>query len=245
MSGQIIPYPSEQVTCKGYLALPKGSTGKKYPGIVIAHAWRGQDNFARKKADELAELGYVGFAADLYGDGKTVVTDEEALALMLPLFLDRNLLRKRINAALDTLKNIPSVDASRLGAIGFCFGGLTVIELLRSGADLRGVVSFHGLLGYTLFSHKATPVASAQEIKGALLILHGASDPSVSQEDIVSIQQEFTKAKVDWQMHSYGNVVHAFTNPEAHDEKKGLLYNQQASERAHISMRQFFKEIFK
>lgn len=243
MLTEIIEYQCGQQTCRGYLAKPADAQAAT-PAIVVAHAWRGQDDFSRQKAEALAGLGYIGFAADLYGNGKTATTDEEAFQLMLPLFLDRQLLRARIISAVDTVKSNPLVDAAAVGAIGFCFGGLTVIELLRSGTDIAGAVSFHGLLGTELGEYKAKPLPIAKGIKGSLLILHGHDDPLVSKADIDTAQQELTQAKVDWQMNIYGHAAHAFTNPQAKDVASGLVFNARADRRSWEAMRAFFNDVF-
>ncbi|HEV8050917.1 MAG TPA: dienelactone hydrolase family protein [Parachlamydiaceae bacterium] len=238
-----IHYTYEGVNFKGYLARPD-TIQERLPAVIVAHAWRGQDDFARKKAEELAGLGYVGFAVDMYGNAAEVNNNEDALQLMLPLFLDRKLLRERIKAGMDALLSQPNVDPLAIGAIGFCFGGFTVIELLRSGANIQGAVSFHGLLGNTLDKYKSQPIPNSDEIKGSLLILHGFNDPYVTQQDIQNIQIEMTKANVDWQMNVYGQAFHAFTNPQADDAKGGLVYNRRAAERAWLAMTNFFNEIF-
>lgn len=243
MITEVIHYQHNGVDFKGYLAKPDHITGK-LPAVLVAHAWRGQEDFARKKAEELAKLGYVGFALDLYGNGTTANDNEEALQLMLPLFLNRKLLRERINAGLDALKKQENVDHAFIGAIGFCFGGLSVIELLRSGADIKGAVSFHGVLGSTIDKYKAT-LGPSEKIKGSLLILHGYKDPLVSSSDIQNIQDEMTKANVDWQMYTYGQAYHAFTNPQADDQAIGLIYNRCAADRAWLAMTNFFNEIFR
>lgn len=229
-------------TGHGFLAV--GDNAHKRPGIIIAHAWRGQDAFAREKAKELANLGYVGFAADLYGNGRTAENDEQAAAMMKPLFIERRELRRRIIAAYTELQKHPAVDPHNIAAIGFCFGGLTVIELLRSGTDVRCVVSFHGVLGNTLDGIKAKTEPLQHPIKGALLLLHGYRDPLVSAEDLAAIQKEFSGAEVDWQLHTYGNAAHAFTNPNATDEKNGLIYNAIANRRSWLAMKNFLKEQF-
>lgn len=245
MHEETVLYRSGDKEFKGYLAYDQAVKAKKRPAVIVAHAWRGQDDFAREKARELAKLGYVGFAADVFGNGLSVDNNEEASALITPLFLDRQLLRDRIRAAYDTVYDQKMVDKDRIGAIGFCFGGLTVIELLRSGADLRGVVSFHGILGDTFGKNKAKLAPNAKQIKGALLMLHGHDDPLVSREDIYAIETEFTKAGVDWQIHIYGHAVHAFTNPVVHDVKSGMAFNEKANHRSWQSMRNFFDEVFK
>jgi dienelactone hydrolase len=243
MKTEVIHYQSDDISFKGYLATPDNIQGT-LPAILVAHAWRGQDDFARQKAEELAALGYIGFAVDMYGNGTVAKDNEEALQLMLPLFLDREFLRQRIHIGLDALKQQAHVNQEAIGAIGFCFGGLTIIELLRSGANIRGAVSFHGVLGSTIDKYKAKIAPNSDKIKGSLLILHGFLDPLVSHADIVDIQNEMAKAGVDWQMNIYGKALHAFTNPQANESNIGLVYNQQAAKRAWLDMTNFFNEIF-
>jgi dienelactone hydrolase len=237
MNHKFIDYQCNGKNFKGYVSYPD-TKQERSPAVLVAHAWRGQDDFARNKADELAKMGYIGFAADVYGDGISVNTDEEATALMKPLLKDRSELRQRIVVAYETLSKLPHVNSSKIGVIGFCFGGLTAIELLRSGVDLRGVVSFHGLF------NKDANLPNAAKLKGSLLMLHGHDDPLVSAEDIAAIQKEMTEAAVDWQLHIYGHTSHAFTNPEVNDPVKGLLYNAKADRRSWQSMTNFFQEAF-
>lgn len=243
MERHTIDYQSNGTTCKGFL-VHNEIAREPGPGIIVAHAWRGQDEFARNKAEELARLGFVAFAADIYGEGQTATTDEQARELMMPFFKDRQLLRDRSNAAYEALKKHELVDKKNIGAIGFCFGGLTVIELLRSGANVKGVVSFHGVLGSKLGDVIGSTVPNADKIKGSLLILHGHNDPLVPNEDIKNIQQEFTDAKVDWEMDIYGHTAHAFTNPEATDTSSGLVFNEAASNRSWAKMKNYFNELF-
>lgn len=213
------------------------------PCVLVAHAWRGQDDFARDKAAKLAELGYVGVALDIYGGACTAQTNEEAAELMMPLFFDRYELQKRMKAAFTTAKSLPLVESKAIGGIGFCFGGLAIIELLRSGADVRGVVSFHAVLGNEKEGKKAKTVPIAKGIQGSLLMLHGADDPLVTSEDIEHTQHEFEEAGVDWQMHIYGHTLHAFSVPQANDYPLGLVYNPRAEKRSWQSMKNFFSEI--
>jgi len=243
MLTKTVTYESDGVTLKGFLAYTTDARAKR-PAVIIAHTWRGLDDFVRQKAQDLASLGYIAFAADLFGDGVTAKNDEQAGKLIMPLFTNREKLRERIVAAYDVVRNHSLVDQDSIGAIGFCFGGMTVIELLRSGVDLAGVVSFHGILGDTLGGQKANLAPNADKINGSLLILHGYKDPFVKPEDIARIQQEFSKAKVDWQMYIYGDAVHAFTNPLAKDEAGGMLYEPTAAMRSWQAMTNFFEEIF-
>lgn len=240
---EIIPYSLKEVQMKGYAAFD-AKEQKKRPAVLVVHALRGQDDFARKKAEELAQLGYVGFAVDLYGEGRETQDNALAAEWMAPLFKDRAQLQERIKAAYDCVRIQPQVDPGKIGAIGFCFGGLTAIELFRSGVNLRGAVTFHALLGNQLRDMKAKTVPIAKNIKGSLLVLHGHEDPLTSQEDITHFQNELTEAKVDWQMHIYGQALHAFTNPMAHDTKHGMVYNARAAARSWKSMVQFFNEVF-
>lgn len=242
MFQETLYYQADGVSSKGYIAYQEKT---KKPAIIVIHAWMGQDEFARQKADALAHLGYVGFAADIYGEGKVVNTPEKALELMTPLFLDRKLLQTRIQAAFNAVASHPAVEASKIGAIGFCFGGLTAIELLRSGSPVKGVVSFHATLANQLGNKEAKTVPIASKIEGSLLILHGYNDPMVSQNDLTRVQKELDDANVDWELDIYGHTVHAFTNPEVHDFKAGLAFNPLSSARAWLAMKNFFEEVFK
>lgn len=243
MQQKKVSYKVGQTECVGHLVYDP-TVASKRPAVLVAHAWMGQDEFARQKARDLCELGYVGFAADIYGNGVCVDTTEKAESLMQPLFLERSVLRNRVVAAYEALVKCEQVDSERIGAIGFCFGGLTAIELLRSGVKLRGVVSFHGVLGNRRGELKANVLPIAKDVSGALLLLHGYEDPLVSQEDIDDMAREMTEAQVDWQMHMYGHAVHAFTNPAVHDFKGGLAFNEKASRRSWQSMKNFFEEKF-
>jgi len=243
MENEWINYQVGTQNFKGILVYDKNRP-LPLPTVIVAHAWKGQDDFARKKAQFLAELGYAAFAVDLYGDGKTVETNEDAAAMMMPLFIERKNLRERIGAAYETITRHEIVLKEKVGAIGFCFGGLAVLELLRSGAKLKGVVSFHGLLGNRLGENKAKIAPAASRLHGSLLILHGYQDPLVNQEDIIAVQKEFSDANVDWQMHIYGSAAHAFTNPLANDRKNGMVYDSTSERRSLQAMNNFFSEVF-
>lgn len=206
------------------------------PLVLVAPDFSGCNEFAIKKATRLAELGYVGFAMDLYGDGKVGKTKEEKMALMSPLINDRKLLLQRILQALETAKSLKEVDKNRIGAIGFCFGGLCVLDLARSGENIQGVVSFHGL-----FTPPKNPV---KNIHAKVLALHGFIDPMVPPEEIIAFGKEMTEAKCDWQLHVYGNVMHGFTNPEANDPGFGTVYSKTADQRSWLTMKNFLAEIF-
>ncbi len=242
MHTEQIVYHHERKKCLGFIAYE--NTNKK-PAVLIAHAYRGQDDFVREKAMALATMGYVGFAIDLYGDGKSTQNNETAAEWMAPFFFDRKLLREHMQAAYACVCQLPYVNAEQIGAMGFCFGGLATIELFKSGVPLSGAVSFHGMLGTALQGKKAKTLPMAKNIKGSLLILHGHDDPLASQEDIQLMQHELTEAHVDWQMHIYGGVMHAFTNPMAHDPKMGNVFNAKANYRSWQTMQDFFNEMFR
>lgn len=207
------------------------------PGVLVAHAWGGRKEFEDRKAERLAELGYVGFALDLYGKGITGDSPEENRKLMTPLLEDRQLLERRIKLALEEMRGLAQVDAHKVAAIGFCFGGLCVLDLARSGADVRGVVSFHGLLG-------APDNVSARPIKAKALVLHGWKDPLAPPEDVLAFAEEMNSRGADWQLHAYGNALHAFTNPGANDADHGLVYDAVAERRSWDSMWLFLNEVF-
>ncbi len=231
-------YFHDETPCIGFIAYDNQIQTKR-PVVLVVHAWRGQDDFAREKAVEIAELGYIGFAVDIYGDGKCG-TNEEAPQLMAPFFADRTLLQERIGAALTFVKKHPQVDSNRIGAIGFCFGGLTVYELLRSGASVQAVVCFHGVFAIEREGQKAKMAPLSPDASGKLLILHGHEDPMVSDDDLKRVQNEMTDAGIDWQIHIYGNTMHAFTNPAANNPEMGTVYNAISAKRAWHSMQDLF-----
>jgi len=244
MKEEVIEYYAHGIKFLGRLYLPPDSHRQfPLPAVLVAHAWRGQDTFAQNKAKAMTELGYIGFAVDLYGNGISVSTDSEAGALMSPLASDRKILQERITAAYQALCQHSQVDKNKIGGIGFCFGGVAAIELLRSGQPVKGVVSFHaGLNAIPLEKVKKVPIAKG--IKGSLLVLTGYEDPIATPEVLLDFQKELNEAGVDWQVHVYGHTTHAFTNPEANSPDKGLIYNSLADRRSWLEMKNFFTEIF-
>jgi dienelactone hydrolase len=231
-----IEYVDGNVLLEGYCALDDSKPGKK-PAVIVMHDWSGRNDFACQKAEQLAELGYVGFALDMYGMGRVGKTTEEKQALMKPLAADRALLRQRVLAAYEAVIKLDIVNTARIGAMGFCFGGLCALDLARSGAEVKGVVSLHGLLS-------APQELPHKKIRSKVLVLHGHDDPMVPPEQVAAFEKEMTEAGVDWQVHVYGNTQHGFTNPVAHDPNMGLAYNNLADKRSWISTREFFAEIF-
>jgi len=234
---QLVEYKDGTTVLEGYLAYDDAVKGKR-PGVLVVHAWMGLDANAKKRADMLAELGYVAFAADIYGKGVRPKTPDEAGKLAGTYKGNRKLLRERVQAGFDTLLKQANVDAMKTAAIGFCFGGTTAIELARNGAKVAGVVTFHGGLD------SPTP-ADGKNIKAKVLVLHGASDPHESASDLAAFQKELTDAKVDWQLIEYGGAVHCFTDQSAGtDPSKGCAYDPAADARSWAAMRTFFTEIF-
>lgn len=234
---QEVEYLHEEALLEGYLAYDDTSESQR-PGILVVHDWTGIGSFVRDRVDKLAQMGYIVFAVDIYGKGVRPQSSQEAGAEAGKYKADRELLRGRVLAGLGVLQKHPLTDPRRIAAIGYCFGGTTVLELARSGADIAGVVSFHGNLD--------TPnPEDARNIKAKVLVLHGADDPLVSSEEIAVFQEEMRSAGVDWQMVFYGDAVHSFTKPAAGDNKaSGSAYHEKADRRSWEAMKQFFAEIF-
>jgi dienelactone hydrolase len=233
-----IEYKEGKTVLEGYLAYDDSVKGLR-PGIVVVHDWMGMGDFPRQKAEDLAKLGYIALAADIYGKGVRPKDAKEASGLATKFKAgDRALLRARAKAALDTLLAQPQTDAARVAAIGFCFGGTAALELARTGAPLTGVVVFHGGLD--------TPnPKDANSIKGKILALQGADDPYVGPDQVAGFEKEMRDAKVDWTLVQYSGAVHAFMIPAAgSDNSKGAAYNPVAARRAWKAMQDFFGEIF-
>jgi dienelactone hydrolase len=234
---EIIEYKQGDTVLEGFLAYDDAVTGKR-PGVLVVHQWKGLGPYEKKRAEMLARLGYNVFALDIYGKGTRADNPKDAAALAGKYKGDRALLRTRAAAGLDVLKKHALTDPKRVAAIGYCFGGTTVLELARSGADIAGVVSFHGALD--------TPnAADAKTIKGKVLALHGADDPFVPPKDVAAFEEEMRQAGVDWQLIAYGGAVHSFTDWGAgNDNSKGAAYNEKADLRSWEAMKDFFVELF-
>lgn len=232
-----VEYRQGNTVLEGYLAYDDTFTGQR-PGVLVIHEWTGVGMYIRNRTAQLAAMGYVAFAADMYGKGVRPTTPAEAGKEAGKYLSDRKLLRKRAIAGLEELRKHPLVDPARVAAIGYCFGGTTALELARSGAKLNGVVSFHGGLGSANSSGKNTILAK-------VLVLHGADDPHVPQQQVAAFQEEMRNSGVDWYMVSYGGAVHSFTNPDAGtDPSRGNAYNDKADRRSWLAMKSFFAEIF-
>jgi dienelactone hydrolase len=231
-----IQYRCEAANLRGYLAFDEKVSARR-PGVLVFHEGLGLGDFAMARARMLAELGYVALAADMFGDRRQAHNLQDAAALVGDLRNQPEMLRARGRAALATLAALPRVDPTRLAAIGFCFGGSVVLELARDGADLRAVVSFHGVLTTT------TPVV-AGKVKASILVCTGADDPLAPPEQVRAFEDEMRAAKVrDWQVISYGNALHGFTNPAADGSiMRAALYSEQADRRSWGAMRSMLQE---
>ncbi len=233
-----VEYKDGSTVLEGFIAYDDELKGKR-PGVIIVHQWMGLKDYEKMRAEQIAKLGYVAFAIDIYGKGVRPGNAEEAGKQATVYRSDRKLMRGRAKAGLDFFKKMKNVDSSQIAAMGYCFGGGVVLELARSGADIIGTVSFHG-------NYDTPNPDDAKRIKGRVLAIHGADDPYITPQSVVSLQNELRKAQVDYQIVIYGGAVHAFTDPSAgNDPSKGAAYNKKADERSWEDMRRFFKEIFK
>ncbi|MCY4348300.1 MAG: dienelactone hydrolase family protein [Thiotrichales bacterium] len=236
---EALTYTAGDTTCKGYIA--GAAAGAPRPGVLVVHEWWGLDDYIRGRARMLAELGYTALAVDMYGDGRTAADPEGAGALMHSVLSDMDAGTARLGAAFDALSGHAMVDADRIAAIGYCFGGAMVLHGARIGMDLKGVVSFHGALGSF---HKP----ARGEVKAKVLVCHGAADSLVSDADITGIKEEMAAAGVDFRFVAYEGARHGFTNPAAtaNGEKYGLplRYDEAVDRRSWDDMKALFAEIF-
>lgn len=237
--GKLVEYHDGDTLLEGYLTVDDSIIKGKRPGVLIVHQWMGLSDYEKKRAEMLAKLGYNVFAVDIYGKGVRPKDSKEAGTFAAKYKGDRDLLRRRVNAGLSVLEKDPLTDTKRVAAIGYCFGGTTVLELARSGADIAGVVSFHGGLD-------SPKPDDGKNIKCKVLVLHGADDTFTTPKDLAAFEDEMRKNKVDWELVKYGGAVHGFTDWDAgNDNSKGMAYNEQADKRSWEDMKQFFAEIFR
>ncbi len=235
---EAVEYKDGDTVLEGFSVYDESIHGKR-PAVLIVHQWMGLTDYEKKRAEMLAQLGYNVFALDIYGKGIRPQDTKEAGALAGKYKGDRELLRRRANAGLAVLKKHELTDPQRVAAIGYCFGGTTVIELARSGADIAGVVSFHGALD-------SPKPEDGKNIKCRVLALHGADDPFVPAKDVTAWENEMREAHVDWQLVKFGGAVHSFTQWNAgNDNSKGAAYNEKADQRSWEDMKEFFGEIFR
>jgi dienelactone hydrolase len=227
-----VEYKDGEAVLLGYLAYDDALAGPR-PGVLVVHEWWGHDAYARRRAEDVARLGYVAFALDMYGKGVRAETPEQAAPLATKFRRDR----KRAAAGLAVLRRHARVDPARIAAIGYCFGGAVALELARDGADLRGVVSFHGSLG-------TDRPAEASTFKAKVLVCNGADDAAVPREQVAAFEDEMRAARADYTIIHYGGAVHAFTNPEA--DRRGIrnvAYHAAADRRSFEHMKLFLAEV--
>ena len=230
-----VEYTVDGKTYEGYYLRPKGKDVA--PVVVIAHAWGGLGENEREKAERVVGLGYAAFAMDVYGKGKRGTTVKENQALMTPLVEDRAELQKRLAGGLAAAKQQTGVDPRKAAAIGFCFGGLAVLDMARANHDVLGVASFHGLF-------RPAENIPSPKITAKVMMEHGWQDPMAKPEDVMAITQELEAAGADWQLHAHGNSMHSFTTLGADNKEMGTVYNADADRRSFENLDSFLAELF-
>lgn len=235
-----ITYIAGGVTMNGYVAYDENIKGKR-PAVLVVHEWWGLNDYARSRARQLAELGYIAMAVDMYGNGKTGANPQEAQALAMPFYQDPALAKTRLDAALNKIKEYPQTDAASIAAIGYCFGGSVVLNAAKMGADLKGVVSFHGGL--------AGVPADKSQLKAKILVCNGGNDNFVPEKDILNFRHQLDSIGADYTFKSYPNATHAFTNPASTETGKKfnmpIEYNAEADRNSWNDMKSFFADLFK
>jgi dienelactone hydrolase len=238
VKGADVEYRDGSAVLQGYVAYDAARKGKR-PVVLIAHDWDGLGSYEKMRANMIAKLGYLAFAVDVFGKGIRPTTTEAASAEAGKWYKDMAGLRRRMRVALDSVKKNPLADPKRIAIIGYCFGGTSALELARSGADLRGVVTFHGSL-------TTSNPADAKNIKAKILVLHGVADPFVTPSDVIAFEKEMRAGHVKYRIVRYPGAVHAFTIPDA--SKWGIAgakYNASADKKSWEEMRQFLREVFR
>jgi dienelactone hydrolase len=237
---EAVEYKHGDVVLQGYLAYDPAVTAKgKTPGVLIVHAWTGHDAYVRQRAEEIARLGYVAFAIDMYGKGVMAKDHDEAAKLSGVYFKDRTKMRERANAGLERFKKVDVVDPSKIAAMGYCFGGTTVLELARGGYDVVAVASFHGNLS-------AAPASEKKPIKAKVAAFNGALDHAASPQALAAFQEEMEKAGADFFVVNFGGAVHGFTvKASGDDPSTGLAYNAAADRRSWEMLKSFLAEAFR
>ena len=232
---QLIEYYDNGTLLEGFLAYD-GTISTQRPAVLIAHTWVGRDKAVCNRAIQIAELGYVAFAGDMYGKNILGANPGENAQLMQPFINNRGLLQTRMLTALEILRQHHLVSPIQVAAIGYCFGGMCVLDLARTGVKLSAVISVHGLL------QAPANIDDNSCIHAKVLVLHGYDDPLAPPHEVHALQEELSAYQVDWQIHLYGNTMHAFTNVLANDATAGILYNENADKRAWRSITDFLDE---
>jgi dienelactone hydrolase len=235
-----ITYIANGVTLHGYVAYDENIKGKR-PGILVVHEWWGLNDYSKMRAKQLAQLGYIAIAVDMFGEGKNAANPKEAMDLSMPLYKDPQLANSRLDAALNKIKEYPQTDANNIAAIGYCFGGAMVLNAAKLGANFKGVVSFHGgLVGVP---------ANSSLLKAKILVCHGANDKFVPQKDVDLFKHQLDSIKANYTFKIYANATHAFTNPNSTKAGKEfnlpIEYNEEADKNSWNDMKIFFNELFK
>jgi dienelactone hydrolase len=240
VSGRDVEYKAGDTVLKGYLAQDTALKGKR-PAVLVVHEWWGHNEYARKRARMLAEQGYVALAVDMYGDGKTAQHPDDAGKFAGEVMKNKAIGEARFNAALDFIKRQQSVDPARIAAIGYCFGGAVVLHMARQGADLKGVVSFHGSLA-------TDSPAEEGMVKARVLVFNGDADKMIPPEQVAAFKQEMTRAGASFRYVGYPGVQHSFTNPDADafavKFKLPIAYDRKADRDSWAQTKKFLKEIF-
>lgn len=241
IKGEEVEYKADGTTLKGYLAYDDSIEGKR-PGVLVVHEWWGLNDYAKKRADMLAELGYTALAMDMYGEGKNTKHAEDAKAFMNEVMSNMDVAQKRFKAAMDFLKAQPTVNPDKIAAIGYCFGGGVVLYMASVGTDLDGVVSFHGVLGAAAKPEPGT-------VKAKILVFTGGDDPFVPKEQVQAFREQMDAGNVDYKIVVFPGVKHSFTNPAADEyaaQNDGLplAYDKDADEKSWAEMQEFLKTVF-
>lgn len=236
-SATVIEYQAGDTRCRGEYYTPDDASGP-LPVVLVVHAWDGLNDEVRDKASRLADAGYIAFAVDAYGDGKTYDDIADLMPALTPYLEDRGLLLQRMQAAAAAARDIPGADATRIGTMGYCFGGMAVLDLARSGTgDIKGTVAFHGGLD-------SNTLDKPERISSKILVLHGEDDPMVPPDAVAAFKAEMTAQQADWQFIAYGHTMHGFTRPSANDPAFGTVYSPSVDKRSWQAMLSFFAEIF-
>jgi dienelactone hydrolase len=234
-----ISYKVGNVDYKGYIAYDENVQGKR-PAVIVVHEWWGLNDYPKMRARKLAELGYIAFAVDLFGNGKVAANPKEAQELTMPFYKDPALAKGLLDAALNKIKTYSQTDSSKIAAIGYCFGGAIVLNYAKLGGDLKGVVSFHGGL--------AGVPANKDLLKAKILVCHGGADKFVSQTDLDNFKHQLDSIQANYSIHIYANATHAFTNPASTETGKKfnlpIAYNAEADSASWLEMKNFFDKIF-
>jgi len=242
---EIVDYRDGATALEGYVAYDDSLGVERRPAVLIAPEWRGLDDYAKSRARQFAALGYLAFALDPYGKGVVVVSDDDAKTRSGAFKADRTLLRRRGQAALDALLMQPLAARDAIAAIGYCFGGTLVLELARSGADIRAAIAVHGGLAAGTDAKGTAMPAQAGMVTAKIMALQGGDDPFVTQSELTAFTDEMRAAKVDWQLIEFGGAVHAFSNPHAgSDPSSGRAYNAVADHRSMDIITHFLADLF-